>query len=184
MKTEEPDFTDPRALRQQAEKLLQQKMEKAMQEEKNEADAQKLLHELQVHQIELEMQNEELLKAYETAEAALKKFTIVFDQAPMGFITLESDGTIAELNFAAAEMLGDRRFSLMGSNFKLYIEDESKTAFSDFFKKTYATHQKQSCNILLGNDTESNHQIYIEGIVIENDDRCMLSLVDVTSFTE
>ncbi len=184
MNTEEPDFTDPRKLRKQAEKILQQKKEKALLDEQNEADAKKLLHELQVHQIELEMQNEELLNAYEAAEAALKRYTIVFDQAPMGFITIESDGTIAELNFAAAEMLGDRRFSLMGSNFKLYISDESKTAFSDFFKKAYATHRKETCKILLGNDTEAERLIYIEGIVIENDNNCMLSLVDVASFLE
>ena len=184
MKTEEPDFTDPRKLREQAEKLLQQKKEKARLDEKNDVDAQKLLHELQVHQIELEMQNEELLNAYEAAEAALKKYTLVFDQAPMGFVTLERDGTIAELNFAAAEMLGDRRFSLMGSNFKLYISDESKSVFSDFIKKAYASQQKESCKILLGNYTDSNLQIYIEGIVIENDNRCMLSLVDVSIFSK
>ena len=184
MKTEEPDFTDPRNLREQAEKRLQQKNKKILQDEKNEADAQKLLHELQVHQIELEMQNEELLNAYDAAEAALKKYTLVFDQAPMGFITLESDGTIAELNFAAAEMLGDRRFSLMGSNFKLYISDESRTVFSEFFKKAYATQQKESCKITLGNDTNSGYQIYLEGIVIENDNNCMLTLVDTASFLE
>jgi PAS domain-containing protein len=184
MKTEEPDFTDPRKLREQAEKKLQQKREKVLQDITDEADAQKLLHELQVHQIELEMQNEELLRAYEAAEAALKRYTIVFDQAPMGFITLEDDGTIAEMNFAAAEMIGDRRFSLMGSNFKLYLSNESRTAFSDFFNRAYTTHQKEACKIMLGNDIESNRKIYIEGIVIENDKNCMLSLVDVTSFTE
>lgn len=186
MKTEEPDFTDPRALREQAEKILQKKKEKALQVETDEAeaDAKKLLHQLQVHQIELEMQNEELLKAYQTAEAALKKYTIVFDQAPMGFVTLETDGTIAELNFTAAEMLGERRIGLMGSNFKLYISDESRITFSDFLKKAYTTHQKESCKIMLGNSTESNRQIYIEGIVIENDNNCMLSLVDITSFTK
>jgi PAS domain S-box-containing protein len=184
MKIEEPDFRDPRTLRKQAEKILQQKKEKVIQDEKNEADAQKILHELQVHQIELELQNEELLKAYETAEAALKKYTIVFDQAPMGFATLESDGTIVELNFAAAEMLGDRRFSLMGSNFKLYVSEESRTTFFDFFKRAYATRQKEECKILLGNDTGTQRQLHIEGIVIENDNNCVLSLVDFTSFTK
>jgi len=182
MKIEEPDFTDPRELRKQAEKILQQKKEKAQQDEKNDADAKKLLHELQVHQIELEMQNEELLKAYETAEAALKKFTIVFDQAPLGLATLESDGTIVELNFAASEMLGQRRTSLIGNNFKLYISDEFKIKFSDFFKKAYTTHQKEACKITLGNDSESMRQVYIEGIVIENENNCILSLVDLTSF--
>ncbi len=184
MKTEEPDFTNLRLLREQAEKILQQKKDKIKLDEKNAADAKKLLHELQVHQIELEMQNEELLRAYETSESALKKFTLVFDQAPMGFVTLESDGRIAELNFAAAEMLNERRINLMGSNFKLYVADESKTAFSDFFKRAYDTHQKEACNILLGNNTGSKRQIYIEGIVIENDNNCMMSLVDLTGFAK
>lgn len=184
MKIEEPNFTDPRDLRKQAEKILQQKKKDALQDDVDEADAKKLLHELQVHQIELEMQNEELLSAYETAEAALKKFTLVFDQAPMGFITLEEDGTIADLNFAAAEMLGERRFSLLGSNFKLYVSDESKITFSDFFKKAYASHQKEACKIQLIKDSGSARQTYMEGIVIENDNNCMLSLVDVTVFVK
>jgi PAS domain S-box-containing protein len=182
MKIEEPDFTDKRELRKQAEKILQQKKEKALQDEADKADTQKLLHELQVHQIELEMQNEELLKAYETAEAALKKFTMVFDQAPLGFVTLESDGTIAEMNFAASDMLGYRRSSLLGSNFRMYVSDESVTTFSDFFKKVYTTHQKEACKIMVANDSEFMRQVYIEGIVIENDNNCMLSMVDVTSF--
>ena len=182
MKIEEPDFTDPRELRKQAEKKLQQRKEKALQDEADKGDAQKLLHELQVHQIELEMQNEELLKAYETAEAALKKFTMVFDQTPLGLVTLESDGTIAELNFAASDMLGYRRSSLIGCNFRLYVSDESLTTFADFFLKTYTTQQKEACKIMLGNDSGSMRQVYIEGIVIENDNNCMLSLVDVTSF--
>ncbi len=184
MKTEEPDFTDPRILRKQAERILQQKKDKAKRDEKNEADAKKLLHELQVHQIELEMQNEELQRAYETAEAALKKYTIVFDQAPMGLITLDSNETIDELNFTAADMLGERRIRLIGSNFKLYISDESKPAFSDFIKRAYTSHQKESCKIILDNDQEAVRQVYIEGIVIENDNNCMLSLVDITSFNK
>jgi PAS domain-containing protein len=180
MKTEEPDFTDPRALRKQAEKILQQKKAQAKLDEESEVDAKKLLHELQVHQIELEMQNEELYKAYEAAEAALKKYTLVFDQAPMGFVTLESDGTITELNFTSAEMLGDRRFSLIGSNFKLYISDESKNTFNSFFTNVYTSHKKESCHVMLGYEDKPLFQVYIEGIVIENDSKCLLSIVNIS----
>ncbi|TVQ08546.1 MAG: hypothetical protein EA361_16440 [Bacteroidetes bacterium] len=180
MNTEEPDFKDVKALRKQAEKILQQKKAQARLDEANEADAKKLLHELQVHQIELEMQNEELQKAYDTAEEALKKYTLVYDQAPMGFVTLESDGTISELNFAAAEMLGDRRFSLMGSIFKLHILEESKSSFARFFNKVYTSHKKESCKVMLGGDNETPHQVYLEGIVIENDTKCLLSMINVS----
>ena len=92
----------------------------------------KLLHELQVHQIELEMQNEELIQANETAETALKKYTMLYDFAPMGYFTLDPDGTICELNFTGAEMLGDKRFSLVNSNFKLFISEDSRPVFDVF----------------------------------------------------
>ena len=81
-----------------------------------ESDTRKLLHELQVHQIELEMQNEELRQANEIAEEALKNYTMLYDFAPMGYFTLDSDGSICELNFTGAEILGDKRFSLINSN--------------------------------------------------------------------
>jgi PAS domain-containing protein len=181
MHNQEPDFTDPLNRRSQAEKILQLKKEKKTAPDLgNEADAQKLVHELQVHQIELEMQNEELLQVYETAEAALKKYTLIFDQAPIGFISINSDGTITELNFSAAEMLGDRRFSLLGTNLKLHITEGSRSDFNSFFKKTYETNRKEVCRICLVN--QPAQQVYIEGIVIENDDYCLLSLVDISRF--
>jgi len=112
-------------LRKKAEEQLRKK-----QREVNmpvmETDMKKLLHELQIHQIELEMQNEELHQANETAETALKKYTILYDFAPMGYFTLESDGSICDLNFTGAEMLGDKRFSLVNSNFKLFISADSQ----------------------------------------------------------
>jgi PAS domain-containing protein len=181
MHNQEPDFTDPLNKRSQAEKILQLKKEKKTAPDLgNEADAQKLVHELQVHQIELEMQNEELIKVYETAEAALKKFTLIFDQAPIGFITIERDGTITELNFSAAEMLGDRRFSLLGANIRMHIAEGSRSGFFNFLKKLYETNGKEVCKICLVN--QPYQQVYVEGIVIENDDYCLLSLVDISRF--
>ena len=64
-----------------------------------ESDVKKLLHELQVHQIELEMQNEELRKANETAETALKKYTMLYDFAPMGYFTLEELTAVSGTEF-------------------------------------------------------------------------------------
>jgi len=78
MTTEELDFTNAKMLRIKAEELLKEKQKK-IDKEIIEADVKKLVHELQVHQIELEMQNEELRQAYETTEQALKKYTMLYD---------------------------------------------------------------------------------------------------------
>ena len=123
MNNDEFDFTDSQMLRKKAEKILKAKEKKA--ELKHlESDLKKLLHELQVHQIELEMQNEELQLAYESAEKALKKYTLLYDFAPMGYLTITVDGTIHNLNISASEMIGERRGVLVDTNFKQFIADD------------------------------------------------------------
>ena len=82
MSNHELDFTNARNLRIKAEKKLKEKQ--GNDTGVIEADVKKLLHELQVHQIELEMQNEELLLAYEKTETALRKYTMLFDFSTLG----------------------------------------------------------------------------------------------------
>jgi len=182
MNNEEQNYTDAQLLRIKAEKQLKEN-KKALEKSVLEADVKKLLHELQVHQIELEMQNEELIKANETAEAALRKYTLLYDFAPMGYFTLESDGSIDELNFTGAEMLGDKRISLVGSNFKLFVADASRSVFSKFFKKVFASNTKESCEVRLGYEDERFISVYIEGIVLSGDSKCLLSVVDISPFS-
>jgi PAS domain-containing protein len=144
-----------------------------------EQDVKKLLHELQVHQIELEMQNEELREANEIAESALKKYTMLYDLAPMGYFTLAADGTILELNFTGAEMLGDRRFSLINSNFKLFVSDQSRGEFNEFLKHIYIDKNKISCTITLGYDNKNLSRVHMEGVLIAGEHNCLLSVVVV-----
>ena len=180
MSPHELDFTDARNLRVKAEEILKDKLEKDM--PVIEADVKKLLHELQVHQIELEMQNEELQEAYERAETALKKYTMLYDFSPMGYFTLEKDGTISELNFSGAEMLGEKRFLLVNSNFKLFVSEDSRSVFNNFFKKVFASHTKESCELTLGYDKNTLCSVYMEGIVTDDDGKCLLSVVDISAF--
>ena len=135
--------SDAQLLRIKAEEQLKLNQKKTGVFE-TEPDIKKLLHELQVHQIELEMQNEELREANESTELALKKYTMLYDLAPMGYFTLDKTGTILELNFTGAEMLGDRRFSLINSNFKLFVSDASKLVFNDFLNKVFSRIQPGS----------------------------------------
>ena len=181
MNYEDLDITDPKVLRIMAEeqlKVQQNKIDKPAVE----ANVERLMHELQVHQIELEMQNEELRRANETAEAALKKYTMLYDLAPMGYFTLDSDGSICELNFTGAEMLGSRRISLVNHNFKLFIAEESKTDFDSFFTKLHTGEAKQSCEVMLSYDNKLLCYVYLEGVVTGDERNCLLSAVDISGF--
>jgi len=145
-----------------------------------ESDEKKLIHELQVHQIELEMQNEELRQANEVAETALRKYTLLFDLAPMGFFILESDATICELNFTAAEILGEKRFSLENTNLKLFISKDSLPVFNKFISKVFTSKSKEWCEVSISQKNNNLCQVYIDGIVTGEEGRCLLSVVDIS----
>lgn len=181
MNREEIDFTDAKMLRSLAEEQLKARQPKEIIPVEL-ADLEILFHELQVHQIELEMQNDELRQAYTIAETTLKKYTMLYDLSPMGYFTLDEDGAITELNFKGAEMLGERRFSLINSNFKLFISEESRDVFTDFFRKVYTTHAKESCELMLGYDNKPLIFVYMEGVIIEDEQKCLLSVMDISRF--
>lgn len=180
MNNDEIDFTNSKMLRKVAEEKLKVKQSK---DNKTliEADVKKLVHELQVHQIELEMQNEELQQAYETAEAALKKYTMLYDFSPMGYFTLNSEGIISDLNFTGAEMLNEKRFSLANTNFKLFVYEDSKPIFNAFLAKLYTSHAKESCEVMLGYNNNPLCYVYMEGVVTGDDHQCLLSVVDISN---
>ncbi len=181
MMNEEDNYTDAHKMRREAEKLINEKHRKNAEALKD-ADVKKLVHELQVHQIELEMQNEELRRAHQIAETALKKYTMLFDLAPLGYFSLDPEGTICDLNYTGADILGERRFSLINSNFKLFIAKDSIPVFNIFFKKVYTSNAKESCKVMLGYDEEQLTHVYIEGVVTEDEQKCLLSVVDISKF--
>jgi len=106
---------------------------------------------------------------------------MLYDLAPMGYFTLLNDGTITELNFTGAEMLGDRRFSLINSNFKLYVADESKPVFGEFFRRVFVENSKETCEVKLGYDKKPLGHFYMEAVFIGDENKCLLSLVNISN---
>lgn len=88
-------------LRKQAEKRLKTKM--ISPEKTTDADLRELIYELQVYQIELEMQNDELLKAQVQLEESLQKYYDLYDFAPLGYLTFDEKGIRLEANLTAAD---------------------------------------------------------------------------------
>jgi PAS domain-containing protein len=100
---------DPAELRRRAEARLpvQRKSQRSKAgHQKSAADTQRLLHELEVHQIELEMQNDELQRTRNELEVALAKYTDLYDFAPVGYFSIDESGAILEVNLTGAVLLG------------------------------------------------------------------------------
>jgi PAS domain S-box-containing protein len=92
-------------------------------------EIQRLVHELQVHQIELQMQNEELRHAQSELARSRDRFSELYDHAPVGYTTIDAGGKLLEANLTAAAMLGVGRGELVGGNFTRFVARDSQDAF-------------------------------------------------------
>jgi PAS domain S-box-containing protein len=113
------------------------------------ADILKLVHELQVHQIELEMQNEELRRAQETITETGKRYTDLYDFAPVGYVTLDPQGIIIEVNLTGARLLGVARNTLRRTPFSLFVAPGHRRAFQAYLRQLPADGAIQSCELEL-----------------------------------
>ena len=111
--------------------------------------AESLLHELQVHQLELEMQNEQLRQAQAELEASRDSYLSLYDFAPLGYITLSDSGLIAEINLTGAALLGDDRQKLLHRRFASYVVSKDKDAWHRQFIWSLRHSGMQSCELCL-----------------------------------
>lgn len=146
-------------------------------------DAMSLVHELRVHQIELEMQNEELKRAKLETEDALTKYSDLYDFAPIGLFTIDLQGWIKEVNLAGAELLGVERCNLMKNRFRLFVEPNDCPCFDDFCKSAFETSIKQTCELNLLKDGKPVVYARIEGIVAEESSpkgrQCHFAVIEI-----
>jgi PAS domain S-box-containing protein len=113
------------------------------------ADPQRLQHELQVHQVELEMQNTELQLARDRMEPLLEKFTDLYDFAPVGYFSLDEQGRIQEVNLTGAALLGAARSRLLEQPLQRFVPAPARPVFLAFLKRTFAKSGKQICEATL-----------------------------------
>lgn len=165
-------------LRQRAEKQLNHRLGKV--EGNNfEGNILKLIHELDVHQIELEMQNQELIAAKTQAEIDAEKYKNLYDFSPNGYITVSKEGEIVHLNFEAANLLGKERVKLIKNRFNFFLTEESKKIFNSFINQISESKTKETCEISILNNNELLYA-YLTGKLDENEENFLLTIVNIS----
>jgi PAS domain S-box-containing protein len=172
---------DAAELRRQAEAKLSERKKKATALAVTESDTQRLLHELEVHQIELEMQNEELVQSREQVEAGLLQYTDLYDFAPIGYFTLAHDGAIHQVNLAGASLLGVERGALINRRFGVFVSAKSRSVFNAFLEIVFGSQQKENCEIALQRDGSALLWVHIEAIQVDGQqEACRAVVSDIT----
>ena len=166
-------------LRRRAEERLREQ-HPGTEQARSEADTQRLVHELQVHQIELAMQNEELRKARDEMETGLERYTELYDFAPVGYLTLDREGTIREANLTSASLLGIERSRLVKRRFALCVSAADLPAFNSFLAKVFASKVRESCEVTLLKEGKPPVELRIAAAVAAAGGECRVVLEDIT----
>lgn len=150
-----------RALRERAEHRRQ--LITQVTDESTSDAIQRLVQELQTHQIELEMQYEELLVAQAEAEAARAEYESLYDFAPVGYLTLDQKGTIVQLNLSAAQLFGSIRQHMTRRHLALFVGEEQRARLHVFLQAMRASDQRQTCELQFVRSNGTTFYAQLEG---------------------
>ncbi len=139
-----------------------------------------LLHELQVHQVELELQNEELKRIRAETEAALERYADFYDFSPVGLFTLEQSGAISRVNLAGAQLLGQERSRINGQRFADFVGEASRQTFSAFLQRMFAGDARLSCELKLIADGHPARLVEIAAVLSPDRQECRAVVIDIT----
>ncbi|WP_167224306.1 PAS domain-containing protein [Massilia rubra] len=142
---------------------------------------QRLLHELQVHQVELELQNEQLEAARAWIEAALASYTELFDFAPVPYFTLDRVGKIAELNLAAARLLGIERARVIDKRLGVFVAEADRGRLAACLKSLFATMSDAQCEVVLVAKDGARRTVEVRTTLSNDGQACRAVVIDVSA---
>ncbi len=168
------------ALRRRAEERLLAKAPTPQ-----ESDPRRILHELQVHQIQLEMQNAELRAARSNLEFLVEKYTDLYDFAPVGYFSLDMAGRVMEVNLTGAAMLGIERSRLLHRLFNSFVSSRDRAAFTTFLTDVFADGGRKDWEVALEGETGGVLWVDLQGTRAsqpnEAESFCRLAVSDITA---
>ena len=141
-----------------------------------------LVHELQVHQVELEMQNEDLARMRDQLGQNLERYVDLYDFAPVGYFTLTDDGTIREVNLTGATLLGQERARLIGRRLGLFVSTATLPAFNAFLNRALTGTSKAFGEAGLCLEGLSPRYLSLAGVGLntESERLCRVAALDIT----
>jgi len=146
-------------------------------------DPRRLIHELQVHQVELQLQNGELRRARaerEEMEALLGKYSELYDFAPVGYFNLDRDGIVRAANLTGIGLLRSERSKVINRRLDQFISEKTRPLFHDFLGRVFSSQFKQTCEIEFLDDAQAPLHMQLEAIASGSRRECRAVACDIT----
>ena len=131
------------------------------------SDVQNLIHELEVHQIELEMQNEELRRVQVELAESRDKYHELYDFAPVGYFTFDEMARIKDVNLTGADLLGNPRSKLLKMKFSSFVQPDSQDDFYFHCNQLFKTKTHQTCELKLNKQDATAFQAKLDSVAVK-----------------
>ncbi|MDB5285651.1 MAG: domain S-box protein [Mucilaginibacter sp.] len=149
-----------------------------------EVDIKKLFRELQVHQIEMEMRNDELRRANEELDVERLRFSGIYDLAPVGYFIMDMTGKVEDVNITGATLLGRQKRRIIDFKLQSFITPECIEEFYVFLDRLNTTSTQLNCQLKFFKDDAIVIDAQVEGITINNTlslkKQCYIAVMDIT----
>lgn len=145
-------------------------------------DTQRLLHDLQVHQAELEAQNEELRQAQQALEESHNRYAELYDFAPIGYLSMDDAGTVVQINLTGAAMLGAERARIQGTPFRSYLAGRHVLAFREYLDSVFSNTARVRHTTTITRRDGSLVDVRMESVLAYYDGQvyCLSALIDIS----
>jgi PAS domain-containing protein len=174
--------TGPNSLQPKMEELLKEVLfNKFLQI--SDSESQKVLQDLKMQKVALELQNEELKKTIVQLVSAFKRYTELNDFESSAFISLTKEGRIQEVNRNAFNLLGKEHFRAKGNLLEIFLAEESKSVFHQFLKSVFQNGRIESCEVVLISGEQSTY-VHLSGLVINGGEQCLIGVLNITDQKE
>jgi diguanylate cyclase (GGDEF)-like protein/PAS domain S-box-containing protein len=148
-------------------------------------ERQLLIHELEVHQMQLEMQNAELRRIQRELEVARDEYADLFDFAPIGYVTIDGTGRILQANLTVAALLDKQRHTLIGQPLSRFVYPEHQEIYYLHYQRVFDTRTRQVCELRLVKADGTSVPVQLESITVQDDaghfNRCRIVISDITA---
>ncbi|NTW84404.1 MAG: PAS domain S-box protein [Chlorobiaceae bacterium] len=197
MKKKRTHSSDIDVLRHKAEAMLKLGLKNKLTIPESKEEMQRVVHELAVYQIELEMQQEELLQTRLDLEESLESYSELYDFAPLAYLTLDSKGKIRKANLTATQLLGIDRSCLVGNRLGMFIYSEDIPVFNAMLDRVFSSKGHEYCEVAIlvagtpasSADTflsgaaapEHGHKVRIVAVQSSNGSECRAVISDLST---
>src|SRR5882762_1824871 len=151
---------------------------------RSDEELKRLVHDLQVHQIELEMQNRHLRETQVELEHSRNLFAELYDSAPVGYIDFDHSGTVRQINLTGAELLGCVRERIVGKPFSIFLAGPDALSFSSHLRSCWKTRRKGVVELELKVKDGTTLPVQLSSVAMEAADKsqgvCRTILTDIS----